>query len=53
MRLPHSVCEKVTKATKEKPSEAVSIFGSDRTALEEIGIKESENEIQAMYRLPR
>jgi hypothetical protein len=46
MRLPHTVCEKVTKVIKKESLEAVSIFGSDGTALDEIGITESGNEIQ-------
>lgn len=46
MHLPDSVGEKATKATKKKPLEAVSIFGSAGTVLEEFGITESGNEIQ-------
>jgi len=46
MRLPHSVDEKVTKATKKKPLEAVSIFSDAGTILEEFGITESGNVIQ-------
>jgi hypothetical protein len=46
MRLPHSVDEKATKATKKKPLEAVNIFGDAGTVLEEFGITESSNEIQ-------
>jgi hypothetical protein len=47
MRLPESVSERVTKASKKKPLEAVSIFSDAGTALEEFGITESGIEIQA------
>jgi hypothetical protein len=46
MRLPHSVGEKATKTTKKKPLEAVRIFRSAGSVLEEIGITESGNQIQ-------
>ena len=46
MRLPQSVDEKATKATKNKTLEAVSILGDAGTVLEEFGITESGNEIQ-------
>jgi hypothetical protein len=50
MRLPQSVSEKAMKATK-KPLEAVSIFGNAGAALEEFGITESGNEIQAYVKV--
>jgi hypothetical protein len=51
MRLPYSVVEKAKKAAKKKPLEAVSIFGSSGTVLEETGITESGNAIQCFVQV--
>jgi hypothetical protein len=46
MRLPNSMGEKATKATKKKPLEAVNIFGGAGAVLEDLCITESGSEIQ-------
>lgn len=51
MRLPQSVAEKATKASKKKPLEAVSIFRDARTALEEFDVTDFGNEIQAYVKV--